>query len=140
MVNSGIDNLIPVRSESEAREKGRKGGIASGRSKRAKRDFAEALRILIELPEHSGKVTDLSKVKNVEDLKTANLTLGDKMLVKLAIRALNSDQSFLLLRDQIGEHPVDSETMKSSAIENLAEAIREMNAPEAEDHIDEIPS
>ena len=33
---AGIDNLIPVRSEEEARAKGKAGGIASGKARKEK--------------------------------------------------------------------------------------------------------
>lgn len=35
-------NLIPIRTKSEAREKGRNGGIKSGESRRAKKLFSQA--------------------------------------------------------------------------------------------------
>ena len=37
------DNLQPVRSKDEARERGRKGGIASGRSRRKHKELRELL-------------------------------------------------------------------------------------------------
>lgn len=40
---TGLPNLVPLTSE-KAREVGRRGGIASGKAKRAERDFAEALK------------------------------------------------------------------------------------------------
>ena len=42
------DNLIPVRTEEEAREKGRKGGIASGKARREKRDMAYFARLMLD--------------------------------------------------------------------------------------------
>ena len=40
-------NLIPVRTESEAREKGRKGGIASGEARRAKKTMAQLAELML---------------------------------------------------------------------------------------------
>ena len=47
------ENLIPFseRSESEARENGRKGGIASGAARRRKRSMKEAADYFLSLPE-----------------------------------------------------------------------------------------
>ena len=45
MVNS--KNLKPIRSKSEAREIGRKGGKASGESRRRKADFRKTLNLLL---------------------------------------------------------------------------------------------
>lgn len=42
------DNLIPVTTESEARELGRRGGIASGRARRAKRDMAQLASVMLQ--------------------------------------------------------------------------------------------
>lgn len=46
------ENLIPMdqRSESEARELGRKGGIASGAARRRKRSLKEAADLYLSLP------------------------------------------------------------------------------------------
>ena len=46
------ENLIPhsQRSKSEARENGKKGGIASGIARRDKRDSRERMKMLLQLP------------------------------------------------------------------------------------------
>lgn len=49
------ENLKPVRSEEEARELGRKGGIASGEARRKKRDLRITLRALMDDVDDSGK-------------------------------------------------------------------------------------
>lgn len=43
-----VNNLKPVRSVDEAREKGRQGGIASGAARRKKRDLRIALLALMD--------------------------------------------------------------------------------------------
>ena len=47
MPKDGKDNLIPVRSENEAREKGRKGGVASGKARRKKKALRESMEALL---------------------------------------------------------------------------------------------
>lgn len=51
MARKGQQNLIPAnkRSKGEARENGRKGGIASGKARRAKRDIKAYLDILLDM-------------------------------------------------------------------------------------------
>lgn len=44
------DNLQIIGSESEAREKGRLGGIASGKSRRLRRTLREELQALLDMP------------------------------------------------------------------------------------------
>lgn len=48
----GTKNLIPVRTEAEAKAKGRRGGIASGKARRAKKTMREWAEIIgsIEVP------------------------------------------------------------------------------------------
>ena len=50
-------NLIPYseRSENEARENGRKGGIASGESRRKRKLLKDSMNALLELPVSSTK-------------------------------------------------------------------------------------
>ncbi len=64
MPNKGkTDNLIPVRSEEEAREKGQKGGIASGKARRRKKELRKELQDLLSI------VTDNPKIlANLEAL------------------------------------------------------------------------
>ena len=47
---NGVENLIPFseRTKEEARESGRRGGIASGEARRAKRDMRERMKIMLE--------------------------------------------------------------------------------------------
>lgn len=49
------ENLKPIESTEEARELGRKGGIASGEARRKKRDLRFALRALMDDVDDSGK-------------------------------------------------------------------------------------
>ena len=46
----GHENLIPIASEAEAREKGRKGGIASGKARREKKAVKTLLNELMDSP------------------------------------------------------------------------------------------
>ena len=62
----GIENLTPVRSKAEARERGRKGGIASGKARRKKRDFRQLMRLLLDMP-----ADELEKADNREAICAA---------------------------------------------------------------------
>lgn len=80
-------NLIPhnKRSKSEARENGRKGGIASGESRRKRKSLREQLEILLE-----------------------NGNTQESIAVALVEKAMSGDvRAFEVLRDTIGEKPVD---------------------------------
>ena len=105
----GLENLIPVRSKEEAREKGKKGGIASGEARREKRTLRQCLELLLSLPApegHGGQDT------------------SEAVSAALIKRALNGDvAAFTALRDSIGEKPTDK--VEHSGEMDLAMAIAE---------------
>lgn len=65
-------NLKPVRSESEAREKGAKGGKASGAARRKKRDAKEAAILLLNLAV-TDKLDKYLEELNVKEQDRTNL-------------------------------------------------------------------
>ena len=79
-------NLKPVQSEKEARELGRKGGIASGKARREKKTMRETLEILLEMETKSGRTNreDITiglingaKKGNATNYRTILETLGE---------------------------------------------------------------
>lgn len=50
MPRDGTKNLKPVRTEEEAKKKGRNGGIASGVARRKKRSMEQAAKLLLNMP------------------------------------------------------------------------------------------
>lgn len=87
-------NLRPIRTESEARKKGRNGGIASGEARRGKKSLREAMQILMD--------TDLTG----KDGKT--MTGTEAMAAKAFQAALKGDwKAWELVRDTSGQKPVD---------------------------------
>ena len=86
-MSKGMENLIPTsqRSKEEARELGRKGGIASGIARRERKTLKEELIMLLEDDDNNLKIS-----------------------VALLKRALDGDISaFTTIRDTIGEKPTD---------------------------------
>lgn len=74
------DNLKPVRTTEEARERGRNGGIKSGEVRRKKRDAKSAARMILNLP-----VTDTTE----QQLKRLGIEPDDfTNLVAVMARAL----------------------------------------------------
>ncbi len=74
----GSANLIPVRSEEEAREKGRKGGIKSGETRRRKKTLREMTKFLME--------SDVSK--NMKSVRATLENMGlpdDEMTYSTAV-------------------------------------------------------
>lgn len=78
-------NLRPVKSTIEARERGKKGGIASGKSRRARKTLKEELLLLL-----------------------AQGDTQEKLSLAVIQKALNGDtKAFEVIRDTIGEKPTD---------------------------------
>ncbi len=89
------DNLIPVRSENEAREKGRKGGVASGAARRRKKEFRDVFQALLDGKEIIG--SDGKKLSGTEALA-----------MKVFQLALKGDlRAFEIIRDTVGQKPID---------------------------------
>ena len=90
-------NLIPMnaRSQSEARELGRKGGIASGEARRERAKFRELFEVALEEPYF-----------DVIEGKT-DMTNAQKIVMALIAKAQNGDvKAFAEIRNSVGEMPV----------------------------------
>lgn len=83
-------NLKPVQSESEAREKGRKGGIASGESRRKRKTLKEEL---------------LAILSDGDIQKRISTALINEALVGNSAGSVT--RAFEAVRDTIGEKPVE---------------------------------
>ena len=81
------DNLLPIRSEKEARERGAKGGKASGIARRKKKTMRELLEIAMELP-------------------SGDKTTAEAITAALLDKALSGDvKAYEVVRDTLGENP-----------------------------------
>ena len=86
-------NLKPVRSTSEARERGRKGGVASGMARRRKKDLRQALEELLD--------------KKYTDKKGNIMTGTEAITAKLFQQAMKGNiKAFETIRSTVGQDPV----------------------------------
>lgn len=93
----------------EARECGRRGGVASGEARRRKKAMKESLDILLSMPVKSGKQADIESIKNFAQLKGKNITIEQAMLIAQIQKALKGDtQALAFLRDTSGQKPDDN--------------------------------
>lgn len=122
----GTANLKPVRTKREAKERGHKGGIASGEARRMKRTFKDRLKWLMELPMGEGEITEDTDIKNIRLIPSANLTAIDQIIVAQFQKAAKGDtKAAEFIRDTIGEKPKEKMEIKSD-IKN--EAIEKVEA------------
>lgn len=85
---AGQENLKFIKSTEEAREKGRTGGIASGKARRRKRAMREAADLFLSLP-----VTDRRKLKKLKakELDENDIDQQMAMITGLVEAAQNGD-------------------------------------------------
>ena len=124
------DNLIPIQSKEEAREKGRLGGIASGEARRKKKLIKEQLELLLSLP-----LKDENAKRKLEQIgiDTDNLDNQMAMIISIWNKALKGDiQAFNSIRDSVGEKPTDRQEVdntvnfKNSPVNELIESIEKI--------------
>lgn len=101
----GTANLKPVRSTAEAKKRGKKGGIASGKARRAKKTLREAVLLLL----NSKCAFDDVKAK-MESLGISKKEMTNQMAMTVAMfeEAMQGNvQAFNTLRDTAGEKPAN---------------------------------
>lgn len=88
-------NLKPIRSKSEAREKGRKGGLAAGKKRRQLKTFKELFNAVL-----AEKCTDTSG----QDWDSRAEYLAARVYRSAAAGNI---RAFEVIRDTIGQKPID---------------------------------
>lgn len=134
---AGIDNLDPVRTKEEARERGRNGGVKSGESRRRKKNLRELTLMLLEAPE-----LDMDAQARLEALGLEG-TNGASMMLAMLEKAKNgSEDAARFVRDTSGQAPkqvqqvITGEGVTSDDLRGMSdEELRSMldQADEAED-------
>lgn len=93
-------NLKKIQSTEEAREKGRKGGIKSGETRRRKKSVKECIKIFAELKPNENVIKQLKNVGISED--NANYLMA--MVVGVSQRAMKGDpKAFKMINEFLGE-------------------------------------
>lgn len=109
------NNLKPVRSKSEARERGRAGGKASGEKRREQIKLREAILDILSQPmrDENGHFT--------------GQTAQEAIIAALIERACAGDpRAFELIRDTIGEKPSQAVTVNTANFDALDAAFDAM--------------
>ena len=97
------ENLKPVRSTEEARERGRKGGIKSGEARRKKRSMKQAAKMLLDMPVGIDSVSE--QMAQLFGIEEDDLTNQMALVVSVFKEALNGNiRAAEFLRDTAGEN------------------------------------
>ena len=117
-------NLIPMdqRSKSEARELGRKGGEASGASRRRKRSLKEAADLYLSLPVSDRKMWNKISRRGVDPEDIDNQMA---MIIGLTIAATAGDaKAAKVIVDLLGEDAHSEEAAVHPLVSDLVTAVK----------------
>lgn len=104
-------------TKEELREAGRKGGIKSGESKRRKKAMKESLQCLLDLKLKSGAWFDVEMADSIQDLKGANITVEEAIILAQIQKALKGDTTAAqFVRDTSGNKPKDEVEMNAMPV------------------------
>lgn len=115
------DNLLKGNPQTQFKagreqvETARKGGIASGKSKREKKALKDAFEALLNMPMKGGKDVSLDDVKNLKALKGKNISVQEAIAVIMVQKALKGDiRAAEFVRDSSGQRPDESMKLEMS--------------------------
>ncbi len=109
-------NLKPVRSKSEARERGKKGGIKSGEARRKRKALKETMQMLLDLPVNNTKAFNKMSEFGIDLGEIDNNT---RLMYSLLQKAFTGDVTAIKeVRSVIGED------INGEAIDKLDELLQ----------------
>ena len=120
-------NLKPVRSKSEARSRGKKGGIASGKARREKKQFKETLETLLSMCMEDGKEMAVEDITSFKGIKGKNISVQEAILIAQIQKAMKGDtRAAEYVRDTIGQKPSDKVKLETDI--EMTDKLREVEA------------
>lgn len=123
---AGADNLRTPTTE-EARERGSKGGIASGKARRKRKAIKETLDALLSMNLKNDEAANLDEIQSIASLKGKNITVQEAMVFAQIQKALKGDtRAAMLLFEMLGSDSVGT-TEQTESHNALIEAIRMRN-------------
>ena len=108
---AGKENLRPVSSTEEARERGRKGGLASGEARRKRKTLKEELLLMLS----DGDIQEKISLALINEAINGN-------------NAGSVTKAFEVIRDTIGERPVEKVQATQTVVDMSAFSTDEIKA------------
>ena len=90
------DNLI-IPTSKQARENGKKGGIASAKAKRERKALRDTLENLLSMPLQDGNIKDIEDIKSLAELNDCNISVQDAIILKTIRLSLDGNIKALKL-------------------------------------------
>lgn len=108
-------DLKPVRTKEEAKERGRNGGIASGKARRKKRAMKNAAKLLLDMPIAQKNVVDSLSAMGFDD---EDLTNQMAMIVAMWKEAMSGNvRAAEFIRDTAGQNVEKNNDAKAREME-----------------------
>lgn len=137
-----IDNLRPYKpgqlTSAEAKERGRNGGLANGRTIKRRKTMREQAKVLLNLP-----IPDKDKLNLLKSLGCDNPTVMDEILYAQYLKAKDKQdtEAAKFIRDTSGEKPAqavelsetDPDKVGKDELENLSDEDLRKLSENAED-------
>ena len=98
---AGIDNLKLIQTTEEAKEKGRRGGIASGEARRKKKTWAEQIQLLMNMPVKNTKIKEALDQLGIEDTEQNNMMAMNVAMYQQSLKGNVSASRTYLLKAQL---------------------------------------
>ena len=118
------ENLKPPTSTSEARSRGKKGGIKSGKVRKEKKAMKETAEMILGLTLKDGTVTALEDIQSMAAANGKNITVQDAIILKQAQKALKGDiRAAEFIRDTSGNRPTNEQRMDVAVDNGFIEAL-----------------
>ena len=114
------ENLLKAENltSEELRDRARKGGIASGKARRAKKAFKETLETLLSMSMENGKEVSVDDIASFKGIKGQNISVQEAILIAQVQKAMKGDtRAAEYLRDTVGQKPSDKVEV-SGQVEN----------------------
>ena len=126
VANDGIENLIPVRSKEEARERGRRGGIASGKARREKRDRKQMASDLLDLTMQGAGVDKIKKFFGMKDteLNAYQVTVLSCLMKAMQKGDANALEKLLKISGEQFAEVLDVTVGKSEKLADIMEQLK----------------
>lgn len=132
------ENLKPVRTTAEARERGRNGGRASGEARRKKADFRRTLNLLLTAKIDSPEWTPLLEALGLDS--TLESALNMAMIKEGLAGNVKAYEAIARYAGQTGKTDADhaEQAARTEQLKTNAKRMRRENGQEAEDGVEII--
>lgn len=103
------DENLKTPTAREARERGTKGGIASGKARREKKAMKETLSVLLSMQLQDGRGTDIETIRSISALKGKNISVQEAIMLAQIKKAMKGDtRAAEFVRDASGNKLAES--------------------------------